>query len=532
MDWSKTKSIFIIVFFVLDIFLLYQFLEKKDNYQFEYFAEATIEDQLQGDEITYDSLPKQNLREQFLTAQSKIFKMEDIVDLPNQKVKVVDQTKLSGSFDKPISISKNFQSSELEKLVKDHMLYGSEYRYWDYDETEREIIFYQTWDKKMFFNNSKGKITLFLDKENQVISYEQTYLENIKKVNEEKDLVTAFKALEALYENDYIEPKSEVTKVDLGYYNSLQTTSATHLLVPVWRVVINNELDLFVNAFDGGIIELNTEEKRYWSEWFMTMHFSVLASGSTGNAFFVETEDHAFLVDAGLSGKAMAGLFSEIGRDMSKLTGILVTHEHSDHIKGIGVVARKYKLPIYANAKTWSAMEHAIGEIPTEQKFIFEMEQVKTFGSLDIESFGVSHDAAEPMFYVFHHEGKKIALITDTGYVSERMKGIISNADVYVFESNHDVSMLRMGRYPWSVKRRILSDVGHVSNEDAALAMYDVAGDQTKRIYLAHLSMDNNMKDLARMSVEQTLKSKGILVGEQFSLYDTDPKKPTELVTI
>ena len=110
----------------------------------------------------------------------------------------------------------------------------------------------------------------------------------------------------------------------------------------------------------------------------MTMHFSVLASGSTGNAFFVETEDHSFLVDAGLSGKQWKDYFSEIGRDMSKLTGILVTHEHSDHIKGIGVVARKYKLPIYANAKTWSAMEHAIGEIPTEQKFIFEMEQVKT----------------------------------------------------------------------------------------------------------------------------------------------------------
>lgn len=264
----------------------------------------------------------------------------------------------------------------------------------------------------------------------------------------------------------------------------------------------------------------------------MAMHFSVLASGSTGNAFFVETEDHAFLVDAGLSGKAMEGLFSGIGRDMSKLTGILVTHEHSDHIKGIGVLARKHKLPIYANTKTWNAMEHAIGEIPTEQKFTFEMEQVKTFGSLDIESFGVSHDAAEPMFYIFHHEGKKIVLITDTGYVSDRMKGTISNADVYVFESNHDVSMLRMGRYPWSVKRRILSDVGHVSNEDAALAMYDVAGDRTKRIYLAHLSMDNNMKDLARMSVEQTLKSKGIIVGEQFSLYDTDPKKPTEFVTI
>ncbi|MCK1994693.1 MBL fold metallo-hydrolase [Peribacillus muralis] len=264
----------------------------------------------------------------------------------------------------------------------------------------------------------------------------------------------------------------------------------------------------------------------------MTMHFSVLASGSTGNAFFVETEDQSFLVDAGLSGKAMEALFQDIGRDMSKLSGILVTHEHSDHIKGLGVVARKYKLPIYANAKTWNAMERSIGSISTEQKFTFEMEQVKTFGSLDIESFGVSHDAAEPMFYVFHHEDKKLVVITDTGYVSDRMKGIISNADAYVFESNHDVSMLRMGKYPWSIKRRILSDVGHVCNEDAALAMSEVAGDKTKRIYLAHLSLDNNMKDLARMSVEQTLKTKGIVVGEQFSLFDTDPKRPTELVTL
>ena len=262
------------------------------------------------------------------------------------------------------------------------------------------------------------------------------------------------------------------------------------------------------------------------------MHFSVLSSGSTGNATFVETEDHSFLVDAGFSGKQMEALFQQIDRDITKLSGIFVTHEHSDHIKGVGIIARKYKLPIYANEKTWKAMEKSIGEIPTEQKFIFGMETVKSFGSLDIESFGVSHDAAEPMFYIFHHEGKKLVLITDTGYVSERMKGTIANADAYLFESNHDVSMLRMGRYPWNIKRRILSDVGHVSNEDAALAMSDVVGDQTKRIYLAHLSLDNNMKDLARMAVTQTLESKGIIVGEQFSLYDTDPKTPTPITAV
>ncbi|WP_080843641.1 MBL fold metallo-hydrolase [Cytobacillus gottheilii] len=264
----------------------------------------------------------------------------------------------------------------------------------------------------------------------------------------------------------------------------------------------------------------------------MSMQFSVLASGSTGNAIYVENGEHSFLVDAGLSGKQMETLFQQIDRDMGKLSGILVTHEHSDHIKGVGIVARKYKLPIYANEKTWLAMDNLIGQIPVEQKFTFGMETVKSFGSLDIESFGVSHDAADPMFYVFHSSGKKLVLITDTGYVSDRMKGLISNADAYVFESNHDVQMLRMGRYPWSIKRRILSDVGHVSNEDAAIAMSEVAGDRTKSIYLAHLSQDNNIKDLARMSVAQTLETQGIIAGEQFTLYDTDPKTPTILTAV
>ncbi|ODG91808.1 MULTISPECIES: MBL fold metallo-hydrolase [Bacillaceae] len=264
----------------------------------------------------------------------------------------------------------------------------------------------------------------------------------------------------------------------------------------------------------------------------MSLHFSVLASGSTGNALYVGTEKTKLLVDTGLSGKAMESLFKEINRDIKEVSGILVTHEHSDHIKGLGVLARRYQIPIYANEKTWKAMNHLIGDIPTEQKFIFNMETTIQFGDIEVESFGVSHDAAEPMFYVFHHNEKKFVTITDTGYVSDRMKGIISNADMYIFESNHDVEMLRMGRYPWSIKRRILSDVGHVSNEDAALAMSDVIGDKTKRIYLAHLSQDNNMKELARMSVTQTLEGKGFEVGMQFEIHDTDPQKPTDIVYV
>lgn len=262
------------------------------------------------------------------------------------------------------------------------------------------------------------------------------------------------------------------------------------------------------------------------------MRFSVLASGSSGNSIYVENDEHAFLIDAGLSGRKMEELFASVDRNMKKLSGILVTHEHSDHIKGLGILARKYNVPIYANEKTWLAMDPLVGKIPLEQRFHFDMETVKTFGSIDIQSFAVSHDAADPMFYVFHENGRKLVLITDTGYVSDRMKGHIHGADSFVFESNHDVGMLQMCRYPWSVKRRILSDVGHVSNEDAAVAMSEVVEQKPTRMYLSHLSKDNNMKDLARMSVAQTLQSCGVIPGEFLQLYDTDANKPTELVTV
>jgi phosphoribosyl 1,2-cyclic phosphodiesterase len=261
----------------------------------------------------------------------------------------------------------------------------------------------------------------------------------------------------------------------------------------------------------------------------MSLRFSVLASGSTGNAFYIESGEEKILVDAGLSGKRMEQLLSQVNIDPHELSRILVTHEHSDHIKGLGIMARRYNLPIYANEKTWKAMENQIGKISLDQKFHFNMEETRTFGNLDIESFAVSHDAADPMFYTFHHEGKKVALVTDLGYVSERIKKTVENADAYIFESNHDVSMLRMGRYPWNVKRRILGDSGHVSNEDCALALTDILTDRTKRIYLAHLSLDNNMKDLARMSVSNILQERGFELGRRIELHDTDPAEATPM---
>lgn len=262
------------------------------------------------------------------------------------------------------------------------------------------------------------------------------------------------------------------------------------------------------------------------------MRFSILASGSTGNSIYIENDSGAYLVDAGLTAKRIEAQLAKIGRSMKNVKAIFVTHEHSDHIKGVGVLARKHGVPVYANEKTWHAMDGLVGEIALDQRFQFDMETVHSLGSISVESFAVSHDSVDPMFYVFHENDRKLAIITDTGYVSDRMKGIIKNADSFVFESNHDVGMLQMGRYPWSVKRRILSDVGHVSNEDAAIAMSDVIEQKETQIYLSHLSRDNNMKDLARMSVEQTLQTCGIVAGEFVHLHDTDAEEPTELITV
>ncbi|WP_100486604.1 MBL fold metallo-hydrolase [Sporolactobacillus pectinivorans] len=264
----------------------------------------------------------------------------------------------------------------------------------------------------------------------------------------------------------------------------------------------------------------------------MTVHYSVLASGSTGNSLYVETEQQRLLIDCGLSGKKMIELLAQIGHKPEDIDAILVTHEHSDHVKGLGVFARRFQTPVYANEKTWRAMTTVTGDIPEDQKFEFQANTIKKFGNLDIESFSVSHDAADPMFYIVHDDDRKLTLLTDLGYVSEHIKGLIRDSDAYIMEANHDTEMLMMGRYPWSVKRRILGDTGHISNDESGIALTEVLGNRTKKIYLAHLSRDNNMKELARMSVGQKLESVGLKMGRDLSLFDTDPEHATQLTAI
>ena len=260
------------------------------------------------------------------------------------------------------------------------------------------------------------------------------------------------------------------------------------------------------------------------------LRFATLASGSSGNCTYVETDNQRILIDAGLSGKKIHELIKQIDRDLSKVDAILVTHEHKDHIHGVGVLSRKYNIPIYANRQTWLAMEKQIGAIALDNRKYIEPEQMMSMGDIDVLSFNVSHDAAQPQFYAFQKGDKQFVMLTDTGYVSNQLKSQLRNASAYLIESNHEIEMLRYGQYPWSLKQRILSDKGHLSNEAGTNAMIEMIGDQTKEIYLGHLSRDNNTKELAMSTMFNSMSAKDMRVNEDFTLHMTDPAQSTKLL--
>lgn len=259
------------------------------------------------------------------------------------------------------------------------------------------------------------------------------------------------------------------------------------------------------------------------------MKVSVLASSSSGNAIYLEEGDCRVLIDVGLSAKQIELRLKQIGVDPASIQALFVTHEHIDHVKGLGVWARRYQLPIFCNKPTRNHLPSSVGEISDHLFHIITSDSKFTWNQLEIESFPLSHDAADPMGFIFQTEMEKVAIVTDTGYVSQRIVQKVRGADTLIWESNHDVEMLRMGPYPWNVKRRILSDVGHLSNEDSGDALLDVLIGEGENVYLAHLSQENNVKELAHLTVKNILDEAGAQIGNDIRLFETYPDRPTPL---
>ena len=238
--------------------------------------------------------------------------------------------------------------------------------------------------------------------------------------------------------------------------------------------------------------------------------FCVLASGSSGNAALLATENTRILIDAGLSMRDLGKRLASIGEDLSRIDAILITHEHSDHVYGLATLAKKLRIPVFMTGGThqaWArAMRNEKGERPKLEKYeAFEAGHRFQVGDIEVKPFTIPHDAADPVGFTFRAEGIKVGVATDLGYLPVSVRDHLRGCDVLVMESNHDLEMLRVGPYPWSVKQRVMSRVGHLSNDALAEFFSSDYDGGAEYVVLAHLSEQNNHPEIARAAAEQAL---------------------------
>ena len=256
----------------------------------------------------------------------------------------------------------------------------------------------------------------------------------------------------------------------------------------------------------------------------------VLASGSNGNSIFIEGYNTKILIDAGLSGKFIENKLKELNVDPSELSGILVSHEHKDHVTGVGVFSRRYDIPVYATGRTWEQLKSMIGEIKHQNerelhKGGFELNDIY------VAPFPVSHDAVDPVGFNLMVNNIKISIATDCGVFSSVMKDRLKGSNCLIIESNHDPELLKKGPYPLFLKKRIRSVKGHLSNYDLAEKLGDIITSNTDNIILAHLSEENNNPDLAFNCIKDSMVFNGISAGET-NLMVADRRNGTSLIQV
>jgi phosphoribosyl 1,2-cyclic phosphodiesterase len=249
----------------------------------------------------------------------------------------------------------------------------------------------------------------------------------------------------------------------------------------------------------------------FWSvkEAPAIVSFCVLASGSSGNAALLATAHTRILLDAGLSMKELGRRLALIGEDFDRLDAILITHEHSDHVSGLPVLARskKVRAPIYLTRLTAPAIDWGECEPRLER---FQAGASFMIGDIEVNSFSVPHDALDPVGFCFEAHGVRIGVVTDLGYLPVSVRYHLRRTDLLLLEANHDLDMLKVGPYPWSVKQRVMSRVGHLSNlvvSEYLTEDFDGAG---AHLVLGHLSEQNNHPEIARMFAAQALEGRGL----------------------
>lgn len=232
------------------------------------------------------------------------------------------------------------------------------------------------------------------------------------------------------------------------------------------------------------------------------MRFASIASGSSGNCVYAGDDNTHIIIDAGISNRRIEGGLKELGLNATDLSGICITHEHSDHISGLAMFLKKHPVLVYATKETLDRIRPYLAGIPSED-FLHPIlpDEVNEVGSLKIQAFSISHDAANPVAYRVTSGKKAVAVATDMGYYSPYTVEHLQHLDALLLESNHDIHMLESGPYPYYLKRRIAGDKGHLSNETAGRLLTEILHDDLKHILLGHISKENNFPDLAYEAV-------------------------------
>lgn len=235
----------------------------------------------------------------------------------------------------------------------------------------------------------------------------------------------------------------------------------------------------------------------------MSLAYTTLVSGSSGNASFIENDRDALILDAGLSYKKLAALCEQGGLCLAKVRGVLLTHEHLDHSKGAGVLARKLGVALHMTRGTYQAVRAKLGKLSAGQVVFHPAQSSFQLKSLQVASFPLHHDALEPCGYLLSHKDKRVGFITDTGHTDPAQWQGLKACQGLVVEANHDVGLLHAGPYPAFLKKRILSGQGHLSNLACQALLNQILGPQTRYVTLAHLSSENNRPQLAQQAVRR-----------------------------
>ncbi|MFB3828768.1 MAG: MBL fold metallo-hydrolase [Bryobacteraceae bacterium] len=233
----------------------------------------------------------------------------------------------------------------------------------------------------------------------------------------------------------------------------------------------------------------------------------MLASGSSGNAALLATAKTRILVDAGLSFKELVRRLALAGEQPERLSAVLVTHEHTDHVSGLARVARKLNIPVYATIRTAPTLAWEEAAPPLET---FQAGCRFRVGDIDVDSFTIPHDAVDPVGFCFHAEGIKVGIATDLGYVTDSVRVHLRGTHALLLESNHDIEMLKVGPYPWSVKQRVMSRTGHLSNDGMHAFVLSDFAPAAPNLVLGHLSEHNNHPEIVRLVAAQALGRRGL----------------------